>query len=288
VREVDALDGVMGRTIDEASIHFRMLNRRKGAAVWGPRSQADRDLYRSNMQLNIKNTPNLEVVEASVEDIDIDHVLLEQCNGHLLEQVGSGDGGGGERSSKSIIRGVITADGGYIKCNRVVITTGTFLRGKIYLGKKSYFAGRHIRDSNSDEEEVEPPSIGLAITLMDKLKFPLQRLKTGTPPRLDARTINYDILEPQNSENPYKPFSYMNSNRLYGREHSGAGKTIQCHKTYTNEATHKVVTDNLHLLPTYDGGNGGGVGPRYCPSIVKKVERFPERLQHMVWLEPEG
>lgn len=275
VKEVDALDGVMGRTIDEASVHFRMLNRRKGAAVWGPRAQADRELYRSNMQQNIRNTPNLQVVEASVEDIDIDEAFEQHITGSSLDK------------SSSIIKGVITSDNGYIKCDRIVITTGTFLRGKIYLGLKSYFAGRHIRDSD-DKEEVEPPSIGLALTLMDKLKFPLQRLKTGTPPRISAKTINYDILEPQLSEPIYQPFSYLNSKRLYGQKHSGAGKTIQCHKTYTNEDTHQIIRDNIGLLPVYDGGDGRGVGPRYCPSIHKKVERFPQRLEHMVWLEPEG
>ncbi|CAM9341719.1 unnamed protein product [Pylaiella littoralis] len=252
VREVDALDGVMGRVIDRAGIHFRMLNRRKGPAVRGPRAQADRDLYRTAMQEEMNGTPNLSVFEGSVEDVLLD----------------------GES-----IKGVVTADGTEIACKGVVITTGTFLRGKCYIGQASrewYWAGRHLRDS----AHVEPPSVGLAETL-ERFQFPLGRLKTGTPPRLDGNTINWGILEAQPSEVPPMPFSYMNA--LTGV--TMADKLISCAKTYTNEETHRIVLANAHTLPK---PSVDGVGPRYCPSIFKKVERFPDRLQHLSFLEPEG
>eukprot|EP00903_Cladosiphon_okamuranus_P013636 g12700.t1 len=249
VREVDALDGVMGRVIDRAGIHFRMLNRRKGPAVRGPRAQADRDLYRTAMQEEMNGTPNLSVFEGSVEDVLLD----------------------GEA-----IKGIVTADGTEIACKGVVITTGTFLRGKCYIGQEWYWAGRHLRDS----AHVEPPSVGLAETL-ERFNFPLGRLKTGTPPRLDGNTINWGILEAQPSEVPPQPFSYMNALKGVAM----ADNLISCAKTYTNEATHKIVLDNAHTLPQ---PSVDGVGPRYCPSIFKKVERFPDRLQHLSFLEPEG
>ena len=297
VREVDALDGVMGRAIDESSIHFRMLNRRKGPAVWGPRSQADRDLYKRAMQDLIRGTENLDVHEGSVEDLLLDSSSDNTGSGSSSSAVGEG----------AHVRGIITGEGVEIACSQVVITTGTFLRGTCYIGKKAYAAGRHIRESD-DPDEVEAPSIGLALTL-DRLGFPLGRLKTGTPPRLNGDTINWGILDAQPSED-FVPFSYLgdvsslvpgsdsSDSSESGEEGSDSGprrvrgsrasRVIECHKTYTNERTHEIVMNNAHLLPDYDGGDGAGVGPRYCPSIFKKVERFPDRDGHMVWLEPEG
>jgi len=268
VREIDALDGVMGRVIDKAGIHFKMLNMRKGPAVRGPRAQADRTLYKSEMHALLSEYPNLFILEASVEDL-----LLHQRSGGVIgSEAGSTD-------SLATVKGIVTQAGQEVLANRVIITTGTFLRGIIHLGRTSYAAGRHARDSN----EVEPPSIGLARTL-DRLQFPLSRLKTGTPPRLKGSTINWDILEKQPSDEPAMPFSYMNIVKGVKMQ----GRFIECAKSYTNEHTHRIVMENQHLLPDYEGGGGDGVGPRYCPSIFKKVQRFPDRDRHLVWLEPEG
>ncbi|TMW61309.1 hypothetical protein Poli38472_013772 [Pythium oligandrum] len=255
VREVDALDGLMGKVADQAGIQFRMLNSAKGPAVRGPRAQMDRDIYQHTMQQTLRGIPNLTLEEEGVED-----VLLCPIQNH--------------------IEGIVTASGRTVRCSKVVITTGTFLRGMIYLGRDIRFpAGRHMRDCNG----LESPSIGLAKTL-ERLEFPLGRLKTGTPPRLDGSTINYEGLEIQPSDDPPMPFSFLHENQkvpLYDRQ-------VVCHATYTNEASHHIVRENMHLLPEYIGGGGLGVGPRYCPSIDAKVLRFADRTRHQIWLEPEG
>ncbi len=262
VREIDALDGIMGKVTDNAGIHFKMLNLRKGPAVRGPRAQADRDLYKKEMQELLKSYPNLQIVEASVEDLILSNDITSDLS-----------------KNRNSVEGIRTKDGRDILAKNIVITTGTFLRGKCYLGKTAYAAGRHMRHS----DELEPPSIGLALTL-EKLKFPLARLKTGTPPRLLKSTIDWDNLDKQGSDLPPPPFSYLNTAKGVKMKDS----LIECAKTYTTEYTHKLVMDNSHLLPDYDGDDGKGVGPRYCPSIFKKVQRFPDRTRHMIWLEPEG
>ncbi|RYH12902.1 tRNA uridine-5-carboxymethylaminomethyl(34) synthesis enzyme MnmG [archaeon] len=254
VREIDALDGIMGRIIDDAGIHYKMLNIRKGPAVRGPRAQADRDLYKAEMQSLLKTYPNLEVVEASAEDLIL-------------------------TNNMKTVTGVKTQSGQELLALSVVITTGTFLRGKCYLGKTVMAAGRHMRSS----EDLEPPSIGLALTL-ERLLFPLGRLKTGTPPRLNGKTIDWDKLEKQPSDLPPPPFSYLNIDRGVKLK----DKLIECAKTYTNAETHRLVMEHQHRLPDYDGAEGAGVGPRYCPSLFKKVQRFPDRDRHIIWLEPEG
>lgn len=255
VREVDALGGLMGRVADAAGIQFRMLNSAKGPAVRGPRAQMDRDIYQQTMQQTLRAVPNLTLVEEGVDDLVL----------------------GPESSS---IRGVVTSSGKTINCDKVVITTGTFLRGMIYQGRDIRFpAGRHMRDCNG----LEPPSVGLAKTL-ERFEFPLGRLKTGTPPRLDGSTINYDGLEIQPSDDPPKPFSFLHEHQpvpLHAQQ-------VVCHATFTNEESHKIVRENLHMLPEYIGGDGLGVGPRYCPSIDAKVVRFADRTRHQIWLEPEG
>lgn len=265
VREIDALDGIMGKITDEAGIHFKMLNMRKGPAVRGPRAQADRDLYKQAMQSLLSTYPNLEVLEASVEDLLLDELSVK------------GAAGDGPR-----LCGIKTSSGRDVLSGRVVITTGTFLRGKCYLGRTSYPAGRHMRDS----DQTEPPSIGLAQTL-ERLAFPLARLKTGTPPRIRRSSIAWDALEKQPSDDPPPPFSYLNIERGVRMAREGQ-QMIECAKTYTNQATHDLVLKHQHLLPDYDGADGAGVGPRYCPSLFKKVQRFPDRDRHLIWLEPEG
>jgi len=270
VREVDALDGLMGRVIDEAGIHFRMLNRRKGPAVQGPRAQADRELYRDAMLRELQAYPGLELYEASVEDLVVD----EPAEGSAAAAAAAEAGRPVGRAC-----GVVTADGSELRARAVVLTTGTFLRGVVHVGRESRPAGRFV----STSEAVEPPSTGLAATL-GRLALPLDRLKTGTPPRLSAESIDFSRLEPQPSEEPPLPFSFLNE----GESVAQAANLITCHKTYTNAETHRIVVDSKHTLPAYESGDGKGAGPRYCPSLFSKVERFPEREAHIVWLEPEG
>jgi len=273
VREIDALDGLIGKVADEAGIHYRVLNRRKGPAVRGPRAQMDRDLYKANMQKTLKAYPNLDLIEASVQDL-----LLEEPSSLILDSSSS--------NSKSHIRGVATEQNGVtgeLTSHAVVITTGTFLRGVLMMGHDRYSGGRHLRDS----EEVEPPSVGLAKTLA-RYDFELGRLKTGTPARIDGKTIDWDILVPQPSEIPATPFSHLLQFNGEQPPMIAQGKVVTCRQTATNEETHKLVMKYEDTLPIYDGMDGAGNGPRYCPSIYKKVVRFPERTGHNCFLEPEG
>lgn len=241
VREIDALDGVMGRVIDQAGIHYRMLNASKGAAVHGPRAQADRKLYREAMQRELSDTPNLTIIEASVEDVIVE---------------------AGEAKA------VITADGTRYDCGRVVLTTGTFLSGLIHCGEVKTPAGR----------VGEAPSIGLSKTLR-RLNFNVGRLKTGTPPRLDGKTIDWASLEAQPGDNPPTPFSYMTDKVTVPQ--------IHCSITHTSQATHDIIRTNLHRAPMYSG-QIESTGPRYCPSIEDKVVRFASKERHQIFLEPEG
>ncbi len=242
VREIDALDGVMGRAIDRAGIQFRMLNRSKGPAVRGPRAQADRKLYRRAMQDILAEFDRLDIRAASVEDLVID---------------GTGDVGG-----------VVTEAGETITAARVVLTTGTFLRGLIHIGEETTPAGR----------AGEPPARGLSATL-SAAGFALGRLKTGTPPRLDGRTIDYVGLEAQPGDDPPQPFSFMTGEIT--------APQTECHITGTTPRTHAVIRDNLHRSPMY-AGRIESIGPRYCPSIEDKVVRFADRSRHQIFLEPEG
>ncbi|HEX2753372.1 MAG TPA: tRNA uridine-5-carboxymethylaminomethyl(34) synthesis enzyme MnmG [Alphaproteobacteria bacterium] len=242
VREIDALDGVMGRVIDQAGIQFRMLNASKGPAVRGPRAQADRKLYRENMQGLLFDYPNLSVIGEGAEDI------LRDDNGHIC--------------------GVISSTGATYRCGALVVTTGTFLRGIIHRGMETHAAGRI----------GEKPSVGLALSL-EKLKLPMGRLKTGTPARLNGRTINWSVCEEQPGDNPPQPFSFLNTAITVPQ--------ISCHITYTNERTHAVIRNNLHVAPMYSGQIKSS-GPRYCPSIEDKIVRFADKERHQVFLEPEG
>ena len=241
VREIDALDGLMGRVADEAAIQYRMLNRRKGPAVRGPRSQADRKLYRLAMQSALEEVNGLDVIEGDVFDIDIE---------------------GGR------INAVITADGRRYACGAAVLTTGTFLRGLIHIGNNKIPAGR----------VGEAPSLGLSATL-SKLGLTLGRLKTGTPARLDGKTIGWDSLDRQKADDDPVPFSFM-TDTIKNRQ-------IDCGITRTTPAVHDIIRDNIGLSAMYSG-QIEGVGPRYCPSIEDKIMRFGDRDGHQIFLEPEG
>ena len=242
VREVDALDGLMARAADAAAIHAKLLNRSKGPAVRGPRIQADRALYRAAMQRLLAETPNLSLLAEAAEDLRI------------------GDNGA--------VTGVVTATGRVIPAGAVVITTGTFLRGEIHLGEQRTPAGR-VGDA---------PAIGLALAL-ERLGLPLARLKTGTPPRLDGRTIDWDALECQLGDNPAEPMSWLTP--------AITNRQVACGITWTTPETHALIRANLHRSAVY-GGHIQGAGPRYCPSIEDKVVRFADRERHQIFLEPEG
>jgi tRNA uridine 5-carboxymethylaminomethyl modification enzyme len=257
VREIDALDGVMGRAIDRAGIQFRTLNLSKGPAVRGPRAQADRKLYRQAMQALLAEQPNLEIRSDTVADIVQD--------------------------SSGSCAGVATEAGDVIGAGRVVLTTGTFLRGLIHLGETTIPAGR-ARGQRGDvpadlaSDAVEPPSTALAERLRG-LGFVLGRLKTGTPARLDGRTIDFGGLERQEGDDPAIPFSYL-TDRITTPQ-------IACYITNTTAATHALIRANLQRSPMYSG-QIESVGPRYCPSIEDKVVRFGHRDRHQIFLEPEG
>jgi tRNA uridine 5-carboxymethylaminomethyl modification enzyme len=242
VREIDALDGLMGKVIDRAGIQFRVLNASKGPAVRGPRAQADRKLYRAAMQEILGSCENLQILAASAEDLAF-----------------SADGS---------LSGVVTGDGTVIDAKCVILTTGTFLRGIIHIGNKTHPAGR----------AGEAPSTGLSETL-SRAGFNLGRLKTGTPPRLDGLTIDWQSLDMQKGDEPPKPFSFMNS-KIINRQ-------VCCGITWTNEACHRIIRDNLEHAPIYTG-QIEGTGPRYCPSIEDKVVRFADKPRHQIFLEPEG
>jgi tRNA uridine 5-carboxymethylaminomethyl modification enzyme len=251
LREVDALDGIAGRIIDKAGIQFRTLNKKKGPAVWGPRAQIDRDLYKDYMREEILSTPGLSVLEGKVADI------IVSKDGEM------------EAMSKGRISGIRLEDGQVIPTSRVVITTGTFLGGEIHIGLEAYPSGRM----------GEAATFGLSKSLKEA-GFTLGRLKTGTPPRLHADSIDFTRLEEQKGDSPPTPFSFLN-NRVQIDDES----QLPCWVTYTNDASHDIVRANLdntiHIRETVRG-------PRYCPSLESKVVRFGHKDRHMIWLEPEG
>ncbi len=241
VREIDALDGIMGRAADAAGIQFRLLNRRKGPAVQGPRAQCDRALYRKAVSKVIDDQDRLDVVEGEVVDLNV-------------------------RSGR--VCGVRLADGAEIASGAVVLTTGTFLRGVIHIGQERREGGR-LGDA---------PSIRLAQRIAE-LDLTMGRLKTGTPPRLDRRSINYDSLEEQPGDDDPTMFSFLSG--------GPAVRQVSCHITRTTEATHEIIRRDLHRSAMYSG-RIEGVGPRYCPSIEDKVVRFSDKDSHQIFLEPEG
>jgi tRNA uridine 5-carboxymethylaminomethyl modification enzyme len=284
VREVDALDGLMGRVADAAGIQFRMLNRRKGPAVRGPRAQADRKLYAAAMQAALRQTPNLTVIEGEADDLLIDRAScsLPPCGGGLGRGVSEAEldpppgslcspasPTRGEAASPNVrVCGVKLIDGPTLAARAVVLTTGTFLRGLIHIGERQIPAGR----------VGEAPAVGLSHTL-ERAGFALGRLKTGTPPRLDGTTIDWAALEMQPGDEPPEPFSTLTA-RITNPQ-------VQCAITRTTPATHAVIRANVHRSPMYSGQIASR-GPRYCPSIEDKIVRFGERDGHQIFLEPEG
>lgn len=242
VKEIDAMGGLMAQAIDRAGIQFRILNASKGPAVRATRTQADRVLYRQAVRTALENQDNLMIFQQAVEDL-----IIEQDQ----------------------VVGVVTQMGLKFRARAVVLTVGTFLDGKIHIGLENYSGGR----------AGDPPSISLSHRLRE-LPFRVNRLKTGTPPRLDARTIDFDQLELQNGDNPVPVFSFLGKTEDHPRQ-------IPCYITYTNEQTHDTIRKNLDRSPMY-AGIIEGIGPRYCPSIEDKVMRFADRHSHQIFLEPEG
>ncbi|MEQ8898291.1 MAG: tRNA uridine-5-carboxymethylaminomethyl(34) synthesis enzyme MnmG [Roseovarius sp.] len=241
VREIDAMDGVMGRVADKAGIQFRLLNRRKGPAVQGPRAQADRKIYREQMLAEMTAVQDLRIIEGEAADF-----------------IMHGDA----------VSGVRLADGSEVRANAVILTTGTFLRGVIHIGDESRPGGRM----------GDKPSIKLAERI-DSFDLDLGRLKTGTPPRLDGRTIDWDALDEQPGDDQPVMFSFMSK--------GPSARQINCGITHTNERTHEVIRNNLDRSAMY-GGHIDGIGPRYCPSIEDKVVRFADKSSHQIFLEPES
>ena len=241
VREIDALDGLMGDVADKSGIQFRLLNRSRGPAVRGPRTQSDRSLYKKYMQEKLLNYCNLCIFSDPVTKF----IFVNNA-----------------------LKGFITQSGKEIKSSKIILTTGTFLNGLIHIGDKQTPAGRYN----------EKPSTGLSEQL-EKYKFKMGRLKTGTPPRLDGRTINFNILEEQTADKDPYFFSFLTKKNL--------NKQISCTMTYTNEKVHKIISKNLNRSAMYSG-NIQGVGPRYCPSIEDKIKKFADKQRHQIFLEPEG
>jgi tRNA uridine 5-carboxymethylaminomethyl modification enzyme len=242
VREVDALGGVMGEVADAVGIQFRLLNTSRGPAVWSPRAQMDKKLYRSRMREVLEQEPNLRIVQAEVSELVLDE---------------------GRR-----VRGVSLRDGRTLSCDAVVVTTGTFLNGLAHVGEHRYLCGRN----------GEPPA-NLLGNYLRSLGLAWTRLKTGTPPRLDGRTIDWSRCEVQHGDAKPTPFSFMTS-RI-------ERKQIDCHIVYTTEETHRILRDSVARSPLYSG-QIEGIGPRYCPSIEDKIVKFPDKIRHQVFLEPEG
>ncbi|MCP4394166.1 MAG: tRNA uridine-5-carboxymethylaminomethyl(34) synthesis enzyme MnmG [Alphaproteobacteria bacterium] len=242
VREIDAMGGIMAKVIDQAGIQFRILNSSKGPAVRSPRAQADRALYRKNMSEALKTVENLDVCAVATEDIIAD--------------------------KDNRVTAIITAEGQEINAGAIILTAGTFLRGKMHVGEETTAGGRI----------GEEASYGLSESL-ERLGFKLGRLKTGTPCRIDAKTINWDILDEQEGDNPPSPFSFMTKEITTPQ--------ITCHITHTNKWMHNLIKDNFHRAPLFSG-QIEGIGPRYCPSIEDKINKFASREKHQVFLEPEG
>jgi tRNA uridine 5-carboxymethylaminomethyl modification enzyme len=268
VREIDALGGVMGEVIDAVGIQFRLLNTSRGPAVWSPRAQADKKQYRAKMRQVLESEPNLRIKQAEVVDL----VLVGEGSALPREPEGLRhphvpDGNAGQRPAPRV-RGIRLLDGRRVEAGAVVVTTGTFLNGLIHCGENKYPAGR----------SGEAPSVMLGEALR-RLGFEIGRLKTGTPPRLDARTIDFSRFQVQAGDPIPTPFSF--------RTKAITQPQTVCWIGYTNAETHRIIRENVHRAPLYSG-QIKGIGPRYCPSIEDKIVKFPDKPQHQLFLEPEG
>jgi len=290
VREIDALGGIMGEVIDATGIQFRLLNTSRGPAVWSPRAQADKKLYRIKMRQVLESEPNLKIKQAEVVDLIVDdpsydgisRLAVDRQGVVALSGFGTRDSGLGKKieaepnsesrlaspAMRRRVRGVRLRDGRTIHASAVIVTTGTFLNGLIHCGENTYPAGR----------SGEPASIYLGESLK-RLGFRCGRLKTGTPPRLDARTIDWSKFVEQPGDRVPTPFSF--------RTKQITQPQVSCHIAYTTAETHRVLRENLHRSPLYSG-QIQGIGPRYCPSIEDKIKKFPDKPQHQIFLEPEG
>ena len=269
VREVDALGGIMGEVTDAVGIQFRLLNTSRGPAVWSPRAQCDKQAYRLKMRDVLESQPNLKIKQAEVADLILEPVVDGRLS--LAETETGGDGARlTTHDHRQVVRGIVLRDGRRISAGTVVITTGTFLNGLIHCGEQQYPAGR----------SGEPPSQLLGESLR-RLGFRVVRLKTGTPPRLDGRTIDWSRFTVQPGDEDPTPFSFR-TKRVAHHE-----TQVPCYIAFTTDETHRVIRENVNRSPMYSG-QIKSIGPRYCPSIEDKIVKFPDKLTHQLYLEPEG
>jgi tRNA uridine 5-carboxymethylaminomethyl modification enzyme len=265
VREVDALGGIMGEITDAVGIQFRLLNTSRGPAVWSPRAQCDKQAYRLKMREVLESQPNLKIKQAEVAD-----VIVEPSAVSHQPSVKSGSTENWEPRTENCIRGILLRDGRRVSAGAVIITTGTFLNGLIHCGEQQYPAGR----------SGEPPAVLLGEALK-KLGLRGCRLKTGTPPRLDGRTIDWSKFDEQPGDADPTPFSFRT------KQVAHHGRQVPCYIAFTTEETHRIIRENVHRSPMYSG-QIQSIGPRYCPSIEDKIVKFPDKLTHQLFLEPEG
>src|SRR6202521_5057350 len=266
VREVDALGGIMGEITDAVGIQFRLLNTSRGPAVWSPRAQCDKQAYRLKMREVLESQPNLSIKQAEVSD-----VILEKLSAVGSELSATPDKTENrEVGTENSIRGILLRDGRRVSAHAVIITTGTFLNGLIHCGEQQYPAGR--------SGEAAAALLGEALK---KLGLRGCRLKTGTPPRLDGRTIDWSRFERQPGDLDSTPFSFRT------RRVAHHDSQVPCYIAFTTEETHRIIRENVHLSPMYSG-QIQSTGPRYCPSIEDKIVKFPDKLTHQLFLEPEG
>ncbi|MBZ5657718.1 MAG: tRNA uridine-5-carboxymethylaminomethyl(34) synthesis enzyme MnmG [Acidobacteriia bacterium] len=266
VREVDALGGIMGEITDAVGIQFRLLNTSRGPAVWSPRAQCDKQAYRLKMREVLESQPNLKIKQAEVADVIVEE--LSAVSSQLSVKTGTTENW--EPRTGNCVRGILLRDGRRVSAGAVIITTGTFLNGLIHCGEQQYPAGR----------SGEPPAVLLGEALK-KLGLRGCRLKTGTPPRLDGRTIDWSKFEEQPGDADPTPFSFRT------KQVAHHGRQVPCYIAFTTEETHRIIRENVHRSPMYSG-QIQSIGPRYCPSIEDKIVKFPDKLTHQLFLEPEG